>query len=121
MHMQKEELAVVVLMLCAAVAACTLAFVSADAPGARYTNASKAGDVVYLEGLLLHKENTVSGGHTLLTVKWGTGLITIFVPAGSASRAAADAAKPGNVIYVQGKVQDYKGQREIAATSISVE
>ena len=121
MHLQKEELAVVVLMLCAAIAACTIAFVSAGAPGSRYANSSRAGDVVYLEGLLLHKENTVSGGHALLTVKSGSELVTVFVSAGSAARDVADTAKPGNMIYVQGKVQDYKGQREIAATSISVE
>jgi hypothetical protein len=45
----------------------------------------------------------------------------VFVSATSAGREAAEGAKPGNTIYVQGKVQDYQGQREIAASSISVE
>jgi hypothetical protein len=41
--------------------------------------------------------------------------------AGIRARDDADAAEPGDNIYVQGKVQDYKGQREIAATAITVE
>jgi DNA/RNA endonuclease YhcR with UshA esterase domain len=121
MHLQKEELAVVVLLLFAAIAASALMLVSAGAPGASYTKDSRAGDIVHLEGQLLHKEKTGSGGHQLLTVKSGTELVTIFVSATCGDREAADAAKPGNIIYVQGKVQDYKGQREIAANLISIE
>jgi hypothetical protein len=121
MHLQKEELAVVVLLLFAAVAACGLLLVSAGAPGLAYSNNSKAGDTVHLEGLLLHKEKTVSGGHQMLTVKSGTDLVTVFVSATSGAIDEADAARAGQSIYVQGKVQDYKGQREIAATAISIE
>ena len=121
MHLQKEELAVVVLLLFAAVAASALLLVSAGAPGTNYSNDSKAGDIVHLEGLLLHKENTVSGGHRMLTVKSGSDLVVVFVSATSSARDDADAAEPGNNIYVQGKVQDYKGQREIAATAITVQ
>jgi len=121
MRLQKEELAVVVLLLFAAVASSALLLVSAGSPGATYDNDSKTGDIVHLEGQLLYKEPTGSGGHQLLTVKSGTGLVTVFVSATSGGHEAADAAKPGNIIYVQGKVQDYKGQREIVASSISVE
>jgi type 1 fimbria pilin len=121
MRLQKEELAVVVLLLFAAVAAPALLLVSASAPGTDYSNNSKAGDVVHFEGLLLHKENTVSDGHQMLTVKMGNDLVVVFVSATSSARDDADAAEPGNNIYVQGKVQDYKGQREIAATAITVE
>jgi len=121
MHLQKEELAVVVLLLFAAVAACALMFVSTGAPGALYTNGSKAGDTVHLEGLLLHKEKTNSGGHLMLTVKAGTVPVTVFVSAASNAFEAADAAMPGNTVYVQGKVQDYKGSREISASAMTVE
>jgi DNA/RNA endonuclease YhcR with UshA esterase domain len=121
MHLQKEELAVVVLLLFAAVAACGLLLVSAGAPGAVYSPDSKTGDIVHLEGLLLHKEKTASGGHILLTVKSGTEMVTVFVSATSDAIDAAGATEPGNNLYVQGKVQDYKGQREIAASSISIE
>jgi DNA/RNA endonuclease YhcR with UshA esterase domain len=121
MHLQKEELAVVVLLLFAAIAASALMLVSAGAPGAAYSKESRAGDIVHLEGLLLHKEKTGSGGHQLLTVKSGTELVTVFVSATCGGRETADAAKPGNTVYIQGKVQDYKGQREIAASSISLE
>lgn len=121
MHLQKEELAVVVLLLFAAVASTSLLLISAGAPGATYGNDSKAGDIVHLEGQLLHKEKTGNGGHQLLTVKSGTELVTVFVAATSGGQDVADAAKPGNIIYVQGKVQDYKGQREIVASSISLE
>ena len=73
MHLQKEELAVVVLLLFAAVAACVLVVVTGEPPGAQYSSASKPGDTVVLEGLLVHKEKTGSGGHMLLTVKSGSG------------------------------------------------
>jgi len=121
MHMQKEEIAVIVLLLFAAVAACALLLISAGAPGMAYSNSSRAGDAVHLEGQLLHKEKTMSGGHQMLTVKAGTELVTVFVSATSGAIDAAGAAQPGNSLYVQGKVQDYKGQREIMATAISVE
>jgi DNA/RNA endonuclease YhcR with UshA esterase domain len=120
MHLQKEELAVVVLLLFAAIASVVLLLVSAGAPGNTYSSNSKPGDDVCLEGLLLHKEKTGNGGHQLLTVKAGTEMVTVFVSATSEGNEAADAAKPGNTVFVQGKVQDYKGQREIAATSISI-
>jgi DNA/RNA endonuclease YhcR with UshA esterase domain len=120
MHLQKEELAVVVLLLFAAVSSGALLLVSAGSPGVAYSNDSRAGDVVHLEGQLLYKEKTGNGGHQLLTVKSGTGLVTVFVSATSGGQETADAAKPGNIIYVQGKVQDYKGLREIAASSISL-
>jgi hypothetical protein len=121
MRLQKDEMAVIVLLLFAAVAASALLLVSADAPGSGYSSDSKAGDIVHLEGLLLHKENTVSGGHRMLTVKSGNDLVVVFVSATSGARDCADAAEPGNTVYVQGKVQDYKGQREIVASAISIE
>ena len=121
MRLQKEELAIVVLLLFAAIASSSLLLVSAGAPGATYSNDSRVGDIVHLEGQLLHKEKTGSSGHQLLTVKSGTGLVTVFVSSTSGGRETADAAKPGNIIYIQGKVQDYKGQREIVASSISIE
>jgi hypothetical protein len=121
MHLQKEELAIVVLLLFAAIAASALMLVSAGAPGTAYSNDSRIGAIVHLEGLLLYKEKTGSGGHQLLTVKSGTELVTVFVSATSGGREAADAAKPGNTIFIQGKLQDYKGQREIVASAISIE
>ena len=121
MHLQKVEVAVVVLLLFAAVAISAVAFVSTGAPGQPYTGTSKAGDTVHLEGLLLHKEKTNSGGHLLLKVKSGTDLVTVFVSAASNAHDTADVASEGKMIAVVGKVQDYKGNREITATSITIE
>ena len=120
MHLQKEELAVVALLLCAAVTSFALFVVAGNGPGAPYSKASKAGDVVYLEGMLLHKEKTQSGGHLLLTVKVEAELVSIFVRSSSPAFPAADAAVSGNVIAVQGKVQDYKGAREIDASTVTI-
>ncbi len=121
MHMQKEELAIVVLLLFAAIAACVLLLISTDVPGAAYSADSKVGDVVHLEGLMVYKEMTASGGHITMTVKSEAGLVKVFVSASSDAIDNADATDPGNHVYVQGKVQDYKGEREILATSISIE
>ena len=120
MHLQKEELAVVILLLFATIASFALLLLSVGAPGNTYSSDTKTGDTVCLEGLLLHKENTGSGGHQLLTVKAGTEMVTVFVSATSDDRDVADAAQPGNTVRIQGKVQDYKGQKEIAASSISI-
>ena len=62
MHMQKEELAVIVLLLFAAVAACVLVLVTGEAPGAQYLGASKPGDTVVLEGLLCTRKRRAAGG-----------------------------------------------------------
>lgn len=120
MHMQKEELAVVALLLSAAVAACVLVLVTGEAPGAQYSAESKPGDTVVLEGLLVHKENTGSGGHILLTVKAGPELVKVFVNARGGAVDVATMASNGNFVSVHGKVQEYKGEREIVADSVSI-
>ena len=120
MHMQKEELAVVVLLLFAAVAACVLVLVTGEAPGAEYSASSRPGDTVVLEGLLVHTEKTGSGGHMLLTVKSGPELVKVFVNARSGALDVAAEAGAGNMISVHGKVQEYKGEREVVADSISI-
>ncbi|MGA9141386.1 MAG: OB-fold nucleic acid binding domain-containing protein [Methanocella sp.] len=119
--MQKEELAVIVLLLFAAVAACVLVLVTGEAPGAQYSGASKPGDTVVLEGLLVHKEETGSGGHLLLTVKAGPELVKVFVNARSSALDVAAAASPGSMLSVRGEVQEYKGGREVVASSISIQ
>jgi DNA/RNA endonuclease YhcR with UshA esterase domain len=121
MRLQKEELAVVVLLLFAALAACVLVLVTGESPGSKYTGSSKTGDTVVLEGLLVHKEKTGSGGHMLLTVKAGTELVTVFVDARGSAIDIATSATSGNMLSVRGKVQDYKGTREVVASSISIE
>lgn len=120
MHLQKEELAVVVLLLFAAVAACVLVVVTGEPPGAQYSSGSKPGDTVVLEGLLVHKEKTGSGGHMLLTVKSGSELVKVFVDARGSSLDVAASASPGNMVSVHGKVQEYKGGREVVANSLSI-
>ena len=121
MHMQKEELAVVALLLSAAVAACILVLVTGEAPGAQYSDESKPGDTVILEGLLVHKEATGSGGHLMLTVKAGPGLVKVFVNARSSALDVAATASPGNMLSIRGEVQEYKGEREVVASSISIQ
>jgi DNA/RNA endonuclease YhcR with UshA esterase domain len=120
MHMQKEELAVVVLLLSAAVATCVLVLITGEAPGAQYSASSKPGDAVVMDGLLVHKENTGSGGHMLLTVKTEPGLVKVFVNSRSSALEIATSARAGDTLSVRGEVQDYKGEREVVASSIAI-
>ena len=119
MHLQKEEIAALALLLCAAVATSAFAFL-ATSGSAPYTASSKAGDNVHLEGLLLYKEKTKTGGNWLLTVQSDGEPVTVFVPSSSGAYSSAESAAPGRLVDVQGKVQDYKGTKEVAATAIEL-
>jgi DNA/RNA endonuclease YhcR with UshA esterase domain len=119
MYLQKEEVAAAVLLLCAAVATSAFAFLAANA-SAPYSEDSGKGDLVRIEGTVLHKEKTYRGGHVLLTVRTGTGPVTVFVPSSCDAYDAADRASPGRLVAVQGTVQEYRGEREIVAETIEL-
>lgn len=119
MQLQKEELAAIALLLCASVAICAFSFMSFNG-SAPYTNDSRIGDTVRLEGTVLHKDSTGTGGHVLLTIKTDGSPVTVFVASSSSAFAAANRASPGNLVAIQGKLQDYKGSKEILASIIEI-
>lgn len=116
MRLKKEELATLVILACALVAIGALYL--ASLPSGQYSWSSADGDHVTVTGALLSKEKTQSGGHIILSVKTDSGPLSVFVPASSDGFDEAQKTEPGKEITVTGKVQTYKGEKELVAESI---
>ena len=116
MRFSNGELAAIVLLVCALLA--VGAFYVLSGVVKTYSWSSADGDRVSVTGMLLSKETTYKGGHVLLHLKADTGPVDVFVPASSDASAAANASLPGSTIEAIGKVQTYKGQKEIVAESV---
>jgi DNA/RNA endonuclease YhcR with UshA esterase domain len=116
MRLKYEELAAMIILVCALLAVGALYLLStASTP---YSWSSGEGDRVTASGLLLAKKPTYRGGHIILTVKTDCGPLTVFVPATSDAFKAASQMEPGNEIEATGIVQIYNGQKEILAEKI---
>lgn len=119
MRLQKEELATVVILGCALLAIAVLYLMTAWNPYGSYSPTSKDGDTVSVSGTILTKETTKTGGHIILDVKTDIGPVTVFVPASCDSIGVAQKAEPGRQVKATGKVQTYKGEREIVASMVA--
>jgi DNA/RNA endonuclease YhcR with UshA esterase domain len=116
MRLKNEELAALVILVCAVLAVGALYLLSGVTD--EYTWSSADGARVKVTGLVLSKENTYQGGHIILVMKTDTGPIDVFVPASSDAFEAASLVKPGDEAEVTGTVQTYKGQKEVVAEMI---
>jgi DNA/RNA endonuclease YhcR with UshA esterase domain len=116
MRLKNEELAALVLLVCAVLAIGALYLLSgASEP---YSWSSNDGDRVSVTGLVLSKESTYQGGHIILVVKTDAGPLDVFVPASSDAFEAANSTRPGDEIEAIGMVQTYKEQKEVVAETI---
>ena len=116
MRFQKEEIAVFVIILCALLAAGALYIMSGVT--VPYSWSSGNGSHVSVTGQVLSKEKTYQGGHIILHIKTNTGPLTVFVPSSSGAFESANRSRPGSEIEATGKVQVYKGEKEIVAETI---
>lgn len=115
MRLQKEEVATIIILVCALIAIAILFFVMSGGTHKPFTKDSAVGDKVLVEGTLLSKERTYTGGHLIAIVKTDSGLAKLFVPSTSESYDAVQNAIPGDDLRITGEVEVYRGEKEVVA------
>lgn len=112
--LQKEEKIVVVLLIVAALSL-IIAYSGFSEEIQSYSPDSKLGERVYVEGTILSKQMTRTGGNLILTISNLN--INVFIPEKSRAKDVHDSLKIGDRVRIAGKVQEYKNIREIAVES----
>lgn len=108
--MQREE-KVVVVLLTMAVLSLIIGYLGFASSPQAYSEDSKIGELVYVEGTILSKKMTGTGDHLILKI---SGLnIDVFVPNRNGAEEVYEAVKPGDEVSITGKVAEYRNAREI--------
>lgn len=112
--MQKEEKVVVVLLVMA-VLSLIIGYFGFTSEVPVYSESSKIGERVYVEGIILSKQMTGKGDHLILRIS--TPGIIIFIPRDSGANEVYDTFKNGVKVRITGKVAEYNNQKEIIVES----
>ncbi len=112
--LQKEEKTVVVLLVVAVLSLIIAYFGFAPQIDA-YSQDSKIGERVYVEGTILSKENTGKGDHLIL--KLSNLDINVFIRKDNGAKEVYNAVKTGDRVRITGKVDVFKDKREIVVES----
>lgn len=112
--MQKEEKVVVVLLVMAALSLIIGYFGFSSQPDA-YSEDSKPGERVQVEGTVFSKQMTRTGDNLILTISNLN--IKVFVSKNNGAKEVYDSVKTGDRVRITGKVQEYKNAREISVES----
>ncbi len=108
--MQKEEKIVVVLLVMAMLSL-IIGYFGFSTETAAYSEDSKVGERVYVDGIVLSKQMTGKGGNLILTISNIN--IKVFVPKDSGAKEVYDTVKKGQKVRITGKVLEYKNATEI--------
>ncbi|WP_094228977.1 OB-fold nucleic acid binding domain-containing protein [Methanolobus psychrotolerans] len=119
--MEKEE-KIVVILLCMAFISLTIAyasFYSGDSASnmQELSSSSLPGEDVRFEGDVLSKRFTYTGGHLLIDVDYGVGVITVFVPSKNGAKDIDSRINENDHVLVIGTVDEYEGQLEVVVQS----
>lgn len=115
--MEKEEKIVVILM-CMALLSLAIAYVtffSGESEGdvISFSSSSLPGDIVQFEGEVFSKHFTYTGGHLLLDVDYGSGVVSVFIPSNNGADDVDSRLVEGDLVSVRGSVQEYGGELEV--------
>lgn len=114
--MEKEEKIVLVLlaMLLCSISIAYVTFFTGDGGDiAEFSMQSNVGEKVVLEGSVLSKRMTNTGGHLLMTVDSSAGPVKVFVPSKNGAQDMADILEKKDVIRVVGTVDMYQREKEV--------
>jgi DNA/RNA endonuclease YhcR with UshA esterase domain len=112
--MQKEEKIVVVLLVMA-VLSLIIGYFGFVPKAAAYSQDSKVGERIYVEGTILSKQMTATGDNLLLTISNLN--IKVFISKDNGAKEVYDTLKTGDRVRIDGKVAEYKNSREIIVES----
>lgn len=78
-----------------------------------YSDASEVGDKVLLQGEVVGKRATFTGGHLLLNVESGGSIIRVFVHRNSGAGQVNLSVAVEDEVEILGTVDEYEGEKEI--------
>ncbi|MDY0388122.1 MAG: nucleotide-binding protein [Methanolobus sp.] len=115
--MEKEE-RIVVVLLCMVFLSLIIAYATffsgdADASVGSFSPSSVPGEKVRLEGDILSKRFTYSGGHLLMNVDHGLGVIKVFVPSSNGANDVDSRTSENEHVLIVGIVKEYQGELEV--------
>lgn len=112
---RQEKIAILVLVVVIAVVLVSALVLESAGKGSfsrPYGPGSAEGELVHHQGVVEKSTMTASGGHNVLLVSG----VRVFVPSMYVQQGWP---RPGDEVTVYGKVQTYRGEREILVGSIS--
>jgi DNA/RNA endonuclease YhcR with UshA esterase domain len=113
--LQKEEKVVMVLLLMAAISLIIGYFgFSSQIPA--YSEDSKIGERVFVEGTILAKQKTGTGDNVILTISNLNA--KVFIGKEKGAKEIYDSFNKGDRVRITGKVSEYKNAREIAVETV---
>ncbi len=77
------------------------------------------GNTVTVYGEILEVKQTNTGGHLVLKVLTGSGVVNVFVPGSSGAREVMEFVHRGIEVSITGRVDVYNGELEIMVESAS--
>ncbi|VVB51723.1 OB-fold nucleic acid binding domain protein [uncultured archaeon] len=114
--MQKEEKIVIVLLIMA-VLSLIIGYFGFIPQVAAYSEDSKIGERIYVEGTILSKQMTAKGDNLILSISNIN--IKVFISKDNGAKEVYDNLKTGDKVRINGKVAQYKNVREIVVESAS--
>ena len=112
--MQKEEKIVSVLLVMA-VLSLIIGYFGFIPQVAAYSEDSKIGERIYLEGTILSKQMTAKGDNLILSISNLN--IKVFISKDNGAKEVYDTFKIGEKVRIKGKVAEYNYAREIVVES----
>ena len=113
---QKEE-KIVMVLLAMAVLSLIIAYFGFVPQVAAYSEDSKVGEKVSLEGIILSKQMTAKGDNLILSISNLN--IKVFISKDNGAKEVYDNFKTGDKVRINGKVALYKNVREIVVEGAS--
>ena len=118
---EKEEKVMIVLlmMVLLSLSVAYLTFYHNTAQIPEYSNSSKPGETVYLEGTVISEHFTKTGGHLLVEVEHNSETTKIFVSKDNGAQEIDSMLSENTKVGVTGQVQEYQGEMEIVVQDIN--
>lgn len=114
--LQREEKIVAVLLVMA-VLSLIIGYLGFVPQVSGYTEDSKIGDSVLIEGIVLNKKMTASGGNLILSISDLD--VNIFISKDNGAKEVYENLNLGDQVRINGKVAQYRNAREIIVESAS--
>ncbi|WP_319508085.1 OB-fold nucleic acid binding domain-containing protein [uncultured Methanolobus sp.] len=119
--MEKEE-KIVVILLCMALLSLTIAYATFYSGGdgssmGEFSSFSLPGEDVQFEGDVLSKSFTYTGGHLLMDIDYGSGVVKVFVPSNNGANEIDSHINENDHVLITGTVDEYEGELEVVVQS----
>jgi DNA/RNA endonuclease YhcR with UshA esterase domain len=116
--LQKEEKITIVLMVMSLLVLIIIyfGFIEVSSIPQEYSDQSDIHDRVILHGNVVSKQFTYTGNHLILTVISNGNQIKVFIPENNGAAKVDQYVNKADTVEIIGKVDEYKGEREIIVT-----